>query len=138
MFEFLRNIYYKVYVSIDRSKDQILWRSQRFIRGYATIDAWYVDYWFTVNCLKMLKEIKEKNRSIPAYFLEDVLKEERDPTEEESEKAYAGWMGIIERMIELLEEMKKDPKDDEDFKRIDRCKDEFFVLFSKYFWMIGY
>lgn len=138
MIKMLKNIYYKIYVTLDRIKDQLLWRSQRFIKGYATVDAWNVDYWFITNIEKILKEIKEKNDSIPGYFLEDVFSQQRDPTKEEKDKAWNEWMSIIDRMIELIEIMKKDPDSEEEFYYIDKCKDEFFKLFSKYFWMLGY
>ena len=136
--ELIEKIYAKLYVFFDKLKDQIVWRTQRFIKGYAIVDVWNVDYWFINNCDKILKEFKEKNNSIPAYFIDDILKEERDPTVIESEKAYKEWMNIIDKMIKLLEIMKREPENDEDFKYIDKCKEEFFKLFSKYFWMIGY
>ena len=134
----IKEVYYKVYAKLDELKDNIIMRCQRFIRGYATHDAYHVDEWFIDNCLKILIEVRKNNQSIPAYFLAQAVEEKRQPTKQECKEAFDKWMSIIDRMIELLKIMHKDINNNLLCNDIDKCKDEFFILFSRYFWMIGY
>lgn len=112
----------------------IKYRFQRAFRGWADCDTWDMDFWFMEVVKPMLQHFRDTHDGYPG-----------DLTEE-------SWNVILDRMIFLLTEMDEDTcsqqnalwkgKDkDKAFEREmdirkyrDACKDEFFRLFSKYFY----
>lgn len=123
----------------------IKYRFQRAYKGFADCDTWSLDNYFIEVMKPALKYFKENQNGHPY-----------DLTEEE-------WNSILDRMIFLLSEMDVDTCSQQneyyentdwvnDFdeetrkkavnrtieidKYIDSCKDEFFKLFSEYFYSL--
>lgn len=105
---------------------------QRASRGWADCDAWNIDTWFLKVMPQILQHLKDNMYTHPVTITE------------------AEWNSILGTMIFLLSEMDEDTcsqKNDASYTSdnfFDRerelsnyrnhCKDEFFKLFSKYFW----
>ena len=113
---------------------------QRANKGYDYVDRTGIDTWFMRTTLAMLKEFRENLMGYP------WLEEMEGKTAEECEKI---WGDIIDRMIYLLTEMNEDTSSicryngestkkwmDEAFDYYEKCKNEFFELFSKYFFCL--
>ena len=105
------------------------YRVQRALRGWADCDAWNIDTWFLEVMPQILQNLKDNLHTHPGTMTE------------------AEWNSILGTMIFLLSEMNEDTcsqrNDTSDnffyreralFNYRDHCKDEFFKLFSKYFW----
>lgn len=117
-------------------------RCQRFRRGWADEDAWNIDFWFRETMQPMLTYFLEHINSYPTSDSDIVCL-----SDDENLKL---WKDTISKMIELLNKMDPDPDWDEpgnyeDRSRIieqiqthreeaNKAKDEFFQLFSKYFY----
>lgn len=111
--------------------------------GYDEYATWETFGWFIDTMQDIFKKYKSQHHSIPIVidnypFVSQPTEEEKKIMQENDEK----WNGIVDRMIELLSLMdERNPKYEEydmDFQRIDKemneAKDEFFELFSKYFY----
>lgn len=97
------------------------WWLQRSKRGWTEYDAWNIDVWFMETMESMLTYYRRHHVGYPPD-----ISEER-------------WDEIIDRMIFLLKEMQKDDicvDFEQDFKNKMTNKDEFFELFSKYFYAL--
>lgn len=138
MIRLIKRLYYR----IDQRLQNLKFRCQRFRRGWADEDAWDIDFWF-----------RETMQSMLTYFLEHIHSyPTSDPdivclSDDENLKL---WKDTISKMIGLLNKMDPDPDWDEPGNYEDRsriieqiqthreeaykAKDEFFQLFSKYFY----
>lgn len=101
------------------------WWLQRSKRGWAEYDAWNIDVWFMETMESMLTYYRRHHVGYPPD-----LSAER-------------WDEIIDRMIFLLKEMQKDDFEAgsidgimSSYDKRNNCKDEFFELFSKYFYSL--
>lgn len=110
------------------------WRCQRFRRGYSQRDLWEMRTWFVETAKPMLQHMKDNHHSCP----EELSGEE--------------WAAILGEMIRLLEIMdvwddaaaRKElniSKEDDSYearmkisKEKEVAKDQFFKLFSEWFW----
>lgn len=116
-------------------------KCQRFRRGWAVRDTWDINFWFRETMQPMLTYYLEHIHSYP-ICIEDI-----NLSDDENLKL---WKDAISKMIELLDKMDPDFDWDEFEHREDRsnivgqlqthreevkkAKDEFFQLFSKYFY----
>lgn len=112
--------------------------------GYDEYATWETFNWFIDTMKPILKEYNSTRNGAPV-ILEDYFE---IGGEEASEKNDKMWDDIVNRMIELLDLMDEcNPKyDAEEYKGIDNwkkqdeemkmAKDEFFELFSKYFYCL--
>lgn len=112
--------------------------------GYDKCAFWQIDDWFIQTIKPILVDYREKHYSVPIvidnYPYIACTEEDKIMQKDNEEK----WDGIINRMIELLDDMDEtSPKYDVDEyehnwekqnKEINAAKDEFFGLFSKYFY----
>ena len=145
-------------------KNEIRYKFQRLIRGYSDYDVWDIDLWFLNVMPQMLKQLKDTTHSAPLLpgttmetcheewerildrmiFLLNEMDEDKcsykNPYEEEWEK------GIEERFASMVDGGRT-PQDKELFEKwrgeeqnkykyIQLCKEEFFDLFSKYFYSL--
>lgn len=113
----------------------IKYRFQRAFRGWADCDTWDMDFWFMEVMKPMLQHLRDTHMGHPGDLTEEA------------------WNVVLDRMIFLLTEMDESTcsqqnafwKDtDQKQKALEReidickyrevCKDEFFRLFSKYFY----
>ena len=113
-------------------------RCQRFKRGYAYSDVWNMFGWFMTTLKPMLLHLYHNHVGVPMEF-------ENNPD---------GWKEILNEMIHCLDMMDEDKVyahlgfvDDEDafyhmtsedykmvYEIMDKNKNHFFELFSKYFY----
>lgn len=112
----------------------IKYRFQRAFRGWADCDTWDMDFWFMEVMKPMLQHLRDTHTSHPGNLTEEA------------------WNVVLNRMIFLLNEMDENTCSrqiifgrgsgkSKDFQRLidvckyrAACKDEFFRLFSKYFY----
>jgi hypothetical protein len=112
----------------------IKYRFQRAFRGWADCDTWDMDFWFIEVMKPMLQHLRDTHMGHPGDLTEEA------------------WNVVLDRMIFLLAEMDENTcsqqntfwrsgnKDKALAREIDvckyrdTCKDEFFRLFSKYFY----
>lgn len=112
----------------------IKYRFQRAFRGWADCDTWDMDFWFIEVVKPMLQHLRDTNMGHPVNLTEEA------------------WNVILDRMVFLLTGMDEETcsqqntlweGEDKDkaieremdiWKYRDACKDEFFRLFSKYFY----
>lgn len=104
---------------------KLRYRIQRGRRGWSELDVWNIDQYFIKTMRSMLKYYRTHHCGHPTYIT---------PTE---------WNFILDRMITLLEEMDENTCS-ATFDGIDahikkdqymiQCKNEFFQLFSQYFY----
>lgn len=96
------------------------WWLQRGKRGWSECDSWNIDTWFMDTLLPMLTSYRKHHIGYPGYI------------------TFNEWNQILDRMIYLLKEMKEDDFSTEDiaksYEHRNNCKDEFFKLFSEYFY----
>ena len=133
--EELSDIKYRVTAPFRRFKvtkiDKFRGKVQRFRRGYAWEDVWNLDVWFIETVKPMLQHLLKYHCGTPVSLTPKK------------------WEGILERMIELLDYMDEDGAighlgitqgkySKEDFEKLGRLrdvsKDEFFKLFSEWFY----
>lgn len=76
---------YRSFYKLKEALRHLKWRCQRFSRGYADIDCWDIDEWFTKSILKILKQFKSNLHGHPF-----------DMTEEE-------WEAVLQEMIDCFE-----------------------------------
>ena len=111
--------------------------------GYDEYAAWETFSWFISIMKLILIEYREGRQSTPIVIdnYPWIIKTEEDEAKERENEAK--WESIVNRMIELLDDMDEySPKyDDYEFKDLKRknaemesAKNEFFELFSKYFY----
>lgn len=103
--------------------------------GYDPYAHWETFDWFIKTMKPILVTYRDNHDGVP------IILDDYDGFDEEMSKQNEQmWNGIIDRMIELLDNMDEgNPKyEDMDWKNIEDekhvAKDEFFRLFSKYFW----
>lgn len=110
----------------------IKYRFQRAFRGWADCDTWDMDFWFMEVMKPMLQHLRDTHQGHPGELTEEA------------------WNVVLDRMIFLLTEMDEntcsqqntlwEDKDKALAREMDiceyrnACKDEFFRLFSKYFY----
>ena len=112
----------------------IKYRFQRASRGWADCDTWNMDFWFMKVMRPMLQHLRDTHTSHPGNLTEEA------------------WNVVLDRMIFLLNEMDENTcsqqnvfwKGKDKDRALERemdickyrnsCKDEFFRLFSKYFY----
>lgn len=111
--------------------------------GYDEYASWETFSWFISIMKSILIKYREGHQSIPIVIdnYPWIIKTEEDKAKEHENEAK--WESIVNRMIELLDDMDEySPKYDnykfEDLKRknaeMEAAKNEFFELFSKYFY----
>ena len=115
---FIYRISYKIRGFITNIK----WFFQRGRKGYCDIDVWNVDIWFCKVMKRILVEFNKNNMGIFNQLYDEYGTEEGIKKQKE----------IIDKMIYLLDEMNFEKQDD--LFKLEECKDEFFELFSKYFY----
>lgn len=108
---------------------------QRVKRGYSDRDVWDIDLWFLSVMPKMLQQLKETRHGSPAELGESYVNDDGVMV---NDKCHEEWDKILDRMIFLLGEMKVDISEisREIVQYREDCKNEFFDLFSKYFWYL--
>ena len=106
----------RVAAHLREKKDNLTIKCQRFRRGWAYWDVWDIDDWFLQMMPQILDHFQKHNQGYP---LEVGSAEE--------------WDNILSRMRELLQKMQKDETYSVTTEGI-AAKDEFFELFSKYFY----
>lgn len=106
---------------------------QRIRHGYDDTDSWDIFSFFLDTMKPLLEQYRKEHYGTPCLhgYEEDYTNTEKE------------WDSIVDRMIFLLGEMDETnhiEKDDyltKDYdKYMDECKDEFFQLFSKYFYCL--
>lgn len=108
-------------------KDTVRYSCQRIRYGFCDADLWEIDSWFVNIMHAMLQRFKETRVSSPDF-------ENRIITDAEYEQELIqNWDDILDRMIVLLGEMRGKDHHSLSAKQI-ASKDEFFELFSKYFY----
>jgi len=100
---------------------QIKFAFQRALYGYDNVELWNMDEIFISKYRRMLKNLLATSMSHPGELTEEQ------------------WKRVIGRMIELLEIMRTDEFDASEWtleaaKRKNLAKDQFFRLFSRWFW----
>lgn len=115
---------------IDRKWTEFRKRCQRFKRGYAWSDVWSMYYWFICTTKPMLEHLLKEHEGHPCNI--------------ENEE----WESILQEMIDCLELMDEENAykqfsvpDEEDlseyykkvYELMERNKNRFFELFSKWF-----
>jgi len=103
------SIFYRIKDSISDLK----FRCQRFLRGWADIDCWDIDYWFLNTIVPMLTYLKNNLHSHPV-----------DITEEE-------WKSILEKMIECFTEANEDT-----CSHKNRYEEEYMRYLNEYYSML--
>ena len=100
------------------------WWLQRGKRGWSECDSWNIDTWFMNVMLPMLTSYRKHHIGYPGFF-----------------HSVDEWNEVLDRMIYLLKEMKKDDFTAGGINNImeaynyrNDCKNEFFALFSEYFY----
>ena len=108
---------------------------QRVKRGYSDRDVWDIDLWFLSVMPKMLQQLKETRHGSPAELGESYVNDDGGMV---NDKCHEEWDKILDRMIFLLGEMNEDISEisREKVSYREKCKNEFFELFSKYFWYL--
>lgn len=108
--------------------------------GYDEYATWETFNWFIDTMKSILPYYKDEDRwGTPIVTDYNPYDPHLDLTDEENEelikKNQEVWHGIINRMIELLDWMDDGSWfDEEDREKMNKAKDEFFELFSKYFY----
>ena len=126
-------------------------KAQRAERGYSDQDACDIENWFMETMLCILQQMRDNIYGYPESPETDpsaprvvVLPREKEP------EGMIRWKGILDRMIFLLKEMNEktcrfdnsgmfdNPKlrKQQMFQYRDRCKNEFFLMLSKYYWAL--
>lgn len=108
-------------------KDTVLYSCQRIRYGFCDADLWEIDSWFVNIMPAMLQRFKETRVSSPDFENRLITDAEYD------QEIIKNWDGILDRMIVLLGEMRGEDRHSLSVKQIE-SKDEFFELFSKYFY----
>ena len=130
-------LYYRIRNAIVFGWDNLRRRCQRFVRGFAWSDVWNMDYWFMRTIKPMLLHLHHHHHGVPMEF-------ENTPSK---------WKEILNEMIHCLDMMDEDNVyaffgfcEIEDYKRMtkedyenifntmEKNKNRFFELFSKYFY----
>lgn len=130
------NLYYKIKNTIRDSWYDFRCRCQRFKCGYSYSDVWDMDYWFMNTVKPMLIHLRDHGSSVPMEF-------------ENNEK---GWHDTLTDMVCCLNMMDRDQvyrelgfdnmrnmtREDYDtaYNIMEKNKNEFFELFSKYFYTL--
>lgn len=114
--------------------------------GYDEYATWETYYWFMQTMKSILVDYRKNHSSVPIVIdnYPYVVHTEEDKAMQKCNEEK--WDGIISRMIELLDDMdENNPKYDTDEywckwkkqqKAINAAKDEFFQLFSEYFFAL--
>ena len=148
----------KLKYKIGKIKNEIKWYIQRARHGYADIDTWDIDVWFLEIMPKILKQYKENlhgaptTRSISGNIEEwkKIISRMIFLLHEMDENKCTYTNPYEEEYFKYLEEKYLDKKEktyhmtelgklyfgEEENKRnyMNLCKEEFFNLFSKYFY----
>ena len=131
----IRNIIYEIKKFIQRGK-----------RGWAYSDVWNMDVWFMEIIPQMLQHLKNNHAGHPVYDIND--------SDENNDGKYKYYLNRMTYLLEEMDEEKCSQKneyfDEENMKFIDKdafvtrqeeidayrnkCKDEFFKLFSEHFY----
>ena len=99
--------------------------------GYDEYATWGTFNWF-IDTMKSILPHYKNHMGVPIVI--------DNYTEEKTDENEAKWYSIIDRMVELLDLMDEQNVryEDSDYKwqdsEMNKAKDEFFVLFSKYFY----
>lgn len=108
--------------------------------GYDEYATWETHYWFIITMKSILSEYREHHNGVPILidkYPNTIITEKDRSLEKENEEM---WNSIIDRMIEMLDYMDEcnpiysemDYCQEEQMK--EKAKNEFFALFSKYFY----
>ena len=112
--------------------------------GYDEYAIWEIFDWFIYTMRSILKRYRSDHTGVP-ILIEDYPYDSLDNSEESKEKRRSNdklWNSIIDKMIYLLDDMdENNPKYRgldfrEQDKLIEEAKNEFFELFSKYFYSL--
>lgn len=115
-------ILYRIGYKIKEGLRNIKWFFQRGVKGYCDADLWNIDTWFCKVMKPMLIEFRKYNNGI---FNQLYSKYDHDEAVRKQDE-------ILRRMIDLVDGMNFE--EHENCDNIEDCKDEFFELFSKYFY----
>lgn len=134
------NLYYKIRNAIRYGWTNLRARCQRFKRGYSYGDVWDMDYWFIYTVKPMLIHLRDHGIGVPNELYVD------------GENERINWENILTEMVNCLDMMDEDNVRKhfgfdydkhlslEDYQRIgetmDKNKNRFFELFSKYFYSL--
>ena len=141
---------HKIFVRLRKEREEAYKRKmqlQRYKRGFADEDVWSMDVWFIHTVRPMLQQMRDTHVGSPASLGENYVNEEGVLV---NDKCHEEWDAVLDKMIFLLGEMdeesctKKNPhevgddgwlKEEENIAKYrDDCKNEFFKLFSEFFW----
>lgn len=107
--------------------------------GYDEYATWETFDWFIRTMKSVLSDYKDSHQGVPILLDNYPWRAETDEDKKIVSENESKWNEIINKMIDLLDDMdENNPKyDDLDFKRqneeIESAKNDFFELFSKYF-----
>lgn len=132
-------LYYRIKNFFVYGWDSFRARCQRFIRGYSYGDVWSMYAWFICTARPMLLHLYHNHMGVPVEF-------ENNPD---------GWKKVLNEMIACLDLMDEEAAycflgfcEIEDYKRMtkedyenvyrvmEKNKNRFFELFSKYFYSL--
>ena len=104
------------------------WKIQRFHRGYADTDVWNLNTWFLSTVRPMLQQLHDTHAGYPVNITNELWEEELrtmirllDGMDEGKLIEGLSTNEVVKNAVKIQEEL-------------DRNKDRFFELFSKYFW----
>ena len=118
---FVSFIWYRPKRKIVDAFYQVKYAYQRAFRGYDDREVFSIDHFFVERQLKILKEFKKYNCGYPCGSI----------TPE-------NWDNIIQQMIDDLQFISNYSWDFDKDEEVDKHKDHFFYLFSKWFFHIWY
>lgn len=127
------NLYYKIRNAIREFKYEFKSRRQRLKRGYSDSDVWDMDYWFIRTVKPMLIQLRDNGIGVPNELYQDADDKERE-----------AWEAVLTEMVECLDDMDRYAVEEKynlhgnSYQRswdiIEKNKNRFFELFSKYFY----
>lgn len=138
---------------IKRLSKEIKWKIQRARRGFSDYDTWSIDIWFINTMKPMLEYFKDNLHGVPIYFdgdeekwvgvlkrmifLLDEMDRDKCSFKNRYKKEYEEY--LTHWSIEKTEEEQKLLRlflgeEENKYRYMELCKEEFFNLFSKFFY----
>lgn len=125
---------------------KILRRRKKFLKKHGYSPAVYIDTaaWFRCVMSEILTWYRNKRSGTP-IIINDFDRNNEDDSFERNDKAFND---LVDHMLDLLDKMNEDSKYYEDLynddkityeeieKQVEKAKNEFFKLFSKYFFQL--
>lgn len=103
---------------------------QRIKKGFCFRDIWSIDSWFLNVMPDMLDELKRTAHGYPSRFLEN---NDRNPTHEESDRAFAEWQDVLTEMAFLFREA-----NEETCQRKNPYDEQYHIVFHKFLKRFGF